>query len=131
MLTCIPRYKQLHMRTTIARLEKLHQALSENGAPRESISIVQSHDTRRPGRHEGAGEPHLRQDRRGRRGALGRDSTGADLHAEAHQEHHEDPYVLQSPTVIYLSCLSPVWGHGHHWWKAFGNSAVVKRGLHS
>ena len=110
-----------HEDDTIARLEKLHQTLAEQTSQQEKklASYKASSLAAQDAMKAQANPTSARIDEAvaARLAAIQRE---ADLHAEAHQEHHEDPYVLQKHNghipFVFVAGLE---GTGHHWWKAF------------
>ena len=117
-----------HEDDTIARLEKLHQTLAEQTSQQEKklASYKASSLAAQDAMKAQANPTSARIDEAvaARLAAIQRE---ADLHAEAHQEHHEDPYVLQKHNghipFVFVAGLE---GTGHHWWKAFWEQCGAK-----
>ena len=106
---------------TIARLEKLHQALAEKTSMQEkTLASYKATTLAAQDALKAQANPTSARIDEAVAARLAAIQREADLHAEAHQEHHEDPYVLQKHNghipFVFVAGLE---GTGHHWWKAF------------
>ena len=110
-----------HEDDTIARLEKLHQALAEKTSMQEkSLASYKATTLAAQDAMKAQANPTSARIDEAVAARLAAIQREADLHAEAHQEHHAEPYVLQKHNghvpFVFVAGLE---GTGHHWWKAF------------
>ena len=110
-----------HEDDTIARLEKLHQTLSEKTSKQEkALASYKATTLAAQDALKAQANPTSARIDEAVAARLAAIQREADLHAEAHQEHHEEPYVLQKHNghipFVFVAGLE---GTGHHWWKAF------------
>jgi hypothetical protein len=110
-----------HEDDTIARLEKLHQTLSEKTSKQEkALASYKATTLAAQDAVKAQANPTTSRIEEAVAARLAAIQREADLHAEAHQEHHAEPYVLQKHNghvpFVFVAGLE---GTGHHWWKAF------------
>ena len=105
----------------LQRLEKLHQTLAEKTSMQEkTLASYKATTLAAQDAMKAQANPTSARIDEAVAARLAAIQREADLHAEAHQEHHEDPYVLQKHNghipFVFVAGLE---GTGHHWWKAF------------
>ena len=110
-----------HEDDTIARLEKLHQTLAEKTSIQEkALASYKATTLAAQDALKAQANPTTSRIEEAVAARLAAIQREADLHAEAHQEHHAEPYVLQKHNghvpFVFVAGLE---GTGHHWWKAF------------
>ncbi len=110
-----------HEDDTIARLEKLHQTLAEKTSMQEkTLASYKATTLAAQDAVKAQANPTTSRIEEAVAARLAAIQREADLHAEAHQEHHAEPYVLQKHNghvpFVFVAGLE---GTGHHWWKAF------------
>jgi len=106
---------------TIARLEKLHQTLAEKTSIQEkALASYKATTLAAQDAVKTQANPTSARIEEAVAARLAAIQREADLHAEAHREHHAEPYVLQKHNghvpFVFVAGLE---GTGHHWWKAF------------
>ena len=109
-----------HEDDTIARLEKLHQTLAEKTSIQEkTLASYKATTLAAQDAMKAQANPTSARIDEAVAARLAAIQREADLHAEAHQEHHAEPYVLQKHNghvpFVFVAGLE---GTGHHWWKA-------------